>query len=146
MGSTRFNKRGAYDATNKKHLKSVANPTVGSLQIVSKRMECSASATEARKVELPTGMGFEVVGVKLSAEAKTGTVIFKMGTAALGAGIVAAKAITTTTINATIVDGTVPAGGAIYISATAAAGETATGVDVTIVGYANSEPTAVSKR
>ena len=146
MGSTRFNKRGAYNPTTGVHGPSVANPTVGALQIVSKRLEVVASTTEARQVDLPPGMGFEVIGVKVSAEAKTGTVMFAMGTAALGGGIVAAKAITTTTITATVVDGTVPAGGAIYISATAAGGENATGVDVTVVGYATSEPTAINKR
>lgn len=146
MGSTRFNKRGAYNPTTGVHGPSVANPTVGGLQVIKESFDAAQSLTTVRKVELPTGMGFEVVGVKIAAQSKANTPVFHMGTAAEGAGIVAAKAITTTTINATIVDGTVPAGGAIHMSVTAAAGETVTTLEVTVVGYATSEPTAVNKR
>lgn len=146
MGSTRFNRRGKFNPTTGLHGPSLANPTVGGLQIIKEVFQVASTATTVHQVLLPAGMGFEIVSVKVDALAKTGTVMFKMGTAAEGAGIVASKALTTTAITATIVDGTVPAGGGWHISCTAAAGETATNVGVTIVGYASSEPTAVNKR
>jgi hypothetical protein len=134
MGSTRFGGRDGL------------HPVVGGLQIIKEVIQVASTATTVGQVLLPAGMGFEIVSVKVDASAKTGTVMFKMGTAAADAGIVASKALTTTAITCTIVDGTVPAGGGWHMSFTAAAGETATNVGVTVVGYANSEPTAIKKR
>jgi len=97
-------------------------------------------------INFPAGQAFEVTDVVLTAAAVGATPKIQIGTTSSGVEIVAEVTVTTTAIECTIVEGTIPAGGDIFVTVICTASDTVTQGNVTISGYVTAPPTSVAAR
>jgi len=126
-------------------------PVSGSLQVFSVEfLAITASETDEKiAVQLPTGMQFEVTDVSsFSGAVGAAGALLGIGTATNGEQIVADKAMVAGAMQHTIVDGSVPAGGRIYVQIVggASTGTVALPIIVTITGHVSAPPTSIDPR
>lgn len=136
MGSTRYKGRDG-----------VTGPVIGALQCIPILFDDVAnSETIRQRIELPTGSGFEVTDIKVSAGSVTGDPSLTIGVSAAGTEVVAAATVTTDLGSLTIKDGTADAGEFLDVVLVADAGDAAESVSISLWGHITSEPSSVAKR
>jgi hypothetical protein len=118
-------------------------PVSGALQVIYIPIPSVTNSTYNCNVQMPPGMGFEITDVNISAGAVGATPAVIVGDTAAGTQVVASVTITTTLVTCTVKDGTIDAGGAIYVAVSCTASDTVTEGNITIVGHVSSPPTSV---
>ena len=121
-------------------------PVSGALVVIPVSIPSVTNTSTVQQVNLPAGMAFEITDIMFSAQAITATPKIEIGTASSGEEIVASVSATTNLGALTIVEGTVPAAGDIFVTIVATASDVLTGGDLTIVGHVAAPPTSVDVR
>jgi len=136
MGLTRFHDR----------VSGVDGPISGALQSFYVPVPSVTNTSVVFAINLPAGQAFEVTDIMFTAAATGATPSMEVGTASSGEQIVAAVTLTTGLGACTIVDGTIPAGGDIFVTIICTASDTVTQGNVTISGFMTAPPTSVTAR
>lgn len=121
-------------------------PFSGALQVLRVPVPSVTNTSIVYQVNLPAGMAFEVTDIMFTAAATGATPSLEVGTTSSGTQIVAAVTATTNLGALTIKDGTVAAGGDIFLTVICTASDTVTNGQFTIVGHVAAPPTSVAYR
>lgn len=122
-------------------------PWSSAIQVISIGFDdVAASETAIRQIKFPTGMGFEITHMYVTASATTSDPALTIGSTAAGTQVVAAVNVTTDLGVLTIKEGTIAASGLIDVRVVADSGDAAESISLTIIGYPTSPPTTLDTR
>jgi len=121
-------------------------PLSGAIQSFHIPVPSVTNTSIVHAINFPAGQGFEITDVMFTAAATGATPSMEIGTASSGEQIVAAVTLTTGLGACTIVDGTIPAGGDIFVTIICTASDTVTQGNVTISGYHTAPPSSIPLR
>lgn len=121
-------------------------PVSGAIQLFRVEFPSVTNTSIVKQVNLPAGMGFEVTDIMFTASATGATPSIEIGTTSSGTDIVAAVTATTDLGALTIAEGTIDAGGDIFITVICTSSDTVTQGQFTIVGHVLSPPTTLAYR
>ena len=121
-------------------------PVSGAIQLFQVHLPSVTNTSIVRQVNLPAGMAFEITDIMFTCIAVGATPKIEIGSTSSGEEIVASVSATTNLGALTIVEGTVAAGGDIFVTIVATASDTLTSGDLTFVGHVLAPPTSVEYR
>lgn len=124
----------------------VDGPVSGALQSFYIPVPSVTNTSVVYAINLPAGQALEITDIMFTAAATGATPSIEIGTTSSGTQIVAAVTATTDLGALTIKDGTIAAGGDIFVTVICTASDTVTQGNVTITGFMTAPPTSVSGR
>ena len=121
-------------------------PVSGAIQLFHLAIPSVTNTSTVQQINLPAGMAFEITDIMFTAQAISATPKLEIGTTSSGEEIVASVSATTNLGALTLVNGTVSAGGDIFVTVVATASDALTGGDLTFVGHVTAPPTTLAYR
>lgn len=121
-------------------------PVSGAIQLFHVDFPSVTNTSVVKQVNLPAGMGFEVTDIMFTAAATGATPSIEVGTTSSGTQVVAAVTALTNLGALTIKDGTIAAGGDLFITVICTASDTVTQGQFTVAGHVTSPPTTLAYR